>query len=53
LFTSESCQSEAGAAAAAGNNELYFDYLEASAPNELMELAPQIPMHDVTINQSY
>jgi hypothetical protein len=51
LFTSESCQSEVGDAA--GNNELYVDYLEVSAPNELMELAPQIRMHDVRINQSY
>jgi len=51
LFTSESCQSEVGAAA--GSNELHFDHLEASAPNELMELAPQIRMHDVAINQSY
>jgi hypothetical protein len=51
LFTSESCQSEVGAAS--GSNELYFDYLEASAPNELMALAPQIRMHDVGINQSH
>jgi hypothetical protein len=51
LFTSESCQSEV--AAAAGNNQLYLDYLEASSPNELMELAPQIRMHHVGINQSH
>ena len=50
LFRSESCQSKVGAAA--GSNELYPDHLEASAPNELMELAPQIRMHDVAINQS-